>query len=331
MQELLSLASFIILLLITSCETNQEQIKGQLNQTDLSSREKYHLLHGDITGMANLNALSGPVDSNCFNGEQVFTEAQPTINNGFLGPIERPKASDNANVTYRKCLNWAKVSAIKSPPIRTLTVSYEGLLSYSGSYANKMYKYYDELAEGKSPRPPNKAAMSFVASNIIRPNLNQVGSKSDFLLLPHKDTTMKPYVSESCIKAWREVHGSAFKLNIIGHSFGGNSARKLMQSLKKNTPELNNIEMFLVDARSSNPLNYVTNFKTEDNVRRNSVFFQKGLVMPGYAFDGQNTTNTQLRGRDIPFINSRCGGLNRHGRTTCAPRVHSAFQNMMRR
>ncbi|MCF8059923.1 MAG: hypothetical protein K9K67_11540, partial [Bacteriovoracaceae bacterium] len=248
-----------------------------------------------------------------------------------LTPIDRPRDGESAESTYRKCLNWARTSAQKSPPVRTLTVGYEGLMSYSSSYANKMYKYYDDLAAGINAAMPGKATMSYVASNIIRPNLRESVNKSDFLLLPHTDTTMKPYVAESCIKAWKEVHGSQFKLNIVGHSFGGNSSRKLMQSLNENHPNVTNIEMILVDARSSNPLNYVTNFTTENNVSRNSVFYQKGLVMPGYPFSGPNTSNTRLRGSDLPFINSRCGGLNSHARTTCSPQVHSAFQRMMAR
>ena len=314
-----------------SCESGKEEFKGQLKQTDLSPREQNYVMHGEVERVANPSYLSGPTGSDCFRQKEVVTREKPIKTYEALEPIDRPEAGDSAQVTYKKCLNWAKVSALRNPAIRTLTINYEGLASYSGGYAEKMYQYYDDLADGKNARDPGKAMMSFMASNIIRPNLKSSVNKSDFLLLPHTDTTSKPYVSESCIKAWREVHGADFKLKIMGHSFGGNSSRILMQSLKENQPDLKNIEMLLVDARSANPLNYVNNFKTEDNIRKSTVFFQKGLVMPGYPFDGPNTTNTQLSGNDIPNVSTQCGGLNIHARTTCSPRVQQAFQNMMNR
>ena len=131
--------------------------------------------------------------------------------------------------------------------------------------------------------------MSFLAKRLIAPSLRRHYSEVELLLLPETSENRERSVARECAQAWRQVHGSALRLLVLGHSFGGYSALRLAKKLKADGISVD--AMLTVDARTT-PSNY-RHFITPSNVRAHHNFFRKGF-MPGYAIEG--AVNKRLRG-----------------------------------
>lgn len=195
------------------------------------------------------------------------------------GALERPVASTSLKRTSSMCRTWA--SEAKKKGIKTLIVSFEGLVSYSDSAAHKTYEYLDEVRAGKAPKAPSLGGMNFVAKNVILPHMRRIAQKSELLLLSEASQRKDKTVGESCVRAWHSVYGNSLRLMIMGHSFGGYASLRLAKAVE-NTVIVDS--MLTMDARAMpNEYRY---FETPSNVREHYNYFHKGLMLPGYAVDG---------------------------------------------
>ena len=239
--------------------------------------------------------------------------------------FQRATANDSPQSAYNKCLNWAQVIANQKSSSNKLVIQYEGLAGYSSKLASNLYKYQEDLLAGQRPSMPPQVSAFSAAQNTMRLNMKDYYKRINYLLLPH-DTSVE--VSLKCIEAWSYIYGNDLKLKIIGHSFGGNAARKIVQSLDQKYPQIQNIDMLILDSRSA-PLGYNTSFRTTHNVRQNNVYFQKGMF-PGYKYKGPHTTNhPKITSKDLKSIKVPCKGSNAHMKMTCTPRVQKAYRAIL--
>lgn len=201
--------------------------------------------------------------------------------NIFAGTL-RPTGKSKLGQVSKSCSKWAKASNKKG--VNQLIVVFEGLSSFSQSYANRTYALYDLALKGKLKRSKTrKAPMNFVMKNLIGPEMNQIVKRSEILLLSEKtQRKKKASVASTCVNEWSSVYSGQLDIVIIGHSFGGYSAINLSQRLHENDIPVKAV--FTMDARTY-PNKY-KEFWTPKNVGRHINHFQKGVWMPGYKVKG---------------------------------------------
>ncbi|MCA8920327.1 MAG: hypothetical protein KDD82_00885, partial [Planctomycetes bacterium] len=164
------------------------------------------------------------------------------------------------------------------------------LASFSQGYANQLYGYQDRLRAGEDARPPRGPALSsYVGQHLIVPSLG-VGGGPDVLLLGEHTETAQASVAEPVVLAWREVHGSALKLVVVGHSFGGLSALRLTKKLRARGVAVQ--QLLTLDARTLPGLYGL--FVTPPGVGAHHNYFQRSLWLPGYPIEGAQ--DHRLRG-----------------------------------
>ncbi len=197
-----------------------------------------------------------------------------------LHALERPVASTNLGRVNSMCESWAKKS--KNDGLSTLIVSFEGLVSYSDSAAEKTYAYLDQVRAGKrSLKKPSLGSMNFVAKNVLLPHMGEIAKDSELLLLSEASQRKDKTVGESCVRAWHKVYGNSLRLVVLGHSFGGYASLRLAKSLEGSVTV---DSMLTMDARAM-PNEYRF-FETPSNVSEHYNYFHKGPIMPGYAVEG---------------------------------------------
>lgn len=244
--------------------------------------------------------------------------------------IRKPNPSDKPQAVYRQCAHWAKVALSSKTPAKRLVLQFEGLAGYSRSLARELYRYQEELLLGRRSKVPKQVSVFSGAQNTMRVNMSDYYKGIEYLLLPFDtDTEMVA----RCVTAWSDVLGRDFKLKVAGHSFGGDGARRLVQYLDKHVPQVQEIDMIVLDSRA--PLTgYSPGFWTPGNVRRNDVFLQKSLVLPGYTYKdkgGLTINHPKIVRKDIRAIKVPCKGSNNHMKMTCTPRVQKAYRDFLSR
>ncbi len=216
------------------------------------------------------------------------------LTSAFAAPIQRPLPGASASEVKSSCSNWA-LSA-KSRGSQQLVIAFEGLGAFRKKAAKKLYKYHDELLKGTQVKRPGRTSMGFVADNILIKNLEKNFSKNSFLNLSHKGEGKKDSVSFGCFKEWHKIFGNELDLVLVGHSFGGPAAKRLMNTIAEEVPNFKINGMLSIDPRLKNK------FVTRSNVKKHFVFYQKGFLR-GYPYKdsrgGSFTVNTRVRGKDI--------------------------------
>ena len=194
----------------------------------------------------------------------------------------RPNSKTKLSAVKSSCSQWSKTS--KQRGISQLIIAFEGLSSFSQSYANKTYELYEAQKSGRSQNTKLKrAAMNFVMKNLIAPHMGEVVKESEILLLSEKtQRAKKASVASTCVESWKAVYGDQLQIIIVGHSFGGYSAINLSQRLQEKNISVKTV--FTMDARTY-PGKY-KEFWRPDNVEQHINHFQKGAWMPGYRVKG---------------------------------------------
>jgi hypothetical protein len=194
----------------------------------------------------------------------------------------RPTGKSKLSQVRSSRSKWAKYSNKRG--VDQLIVVFEGLSSFSQSYANKTYALYDLASKGKlKGSKTRKAPMNFVMKNLIGPQMSQIAKRSEILLLSEKTQRKKSAsVASTCLAEWSNTYNGQLDIVIIGHSFGGYSAINLSQRLHENSIPVKAV--FTMDARTY-PNKY-KEFWTPKNVNRHINHFQKGVWMPGYKVKG---------------------------------------------
>lgn len=183
----------------------------------------------------------------------------------------RPLPRASASEVNQSCLIWAKKSE------GNLVVAFEGLGAYRKKAAEKLYKYQDLLKLGKKAVKPKNGSMAYVTDNILIKNLTKTFDKTEILILPHSGEGDANSTSFNCVKAWHKVHKDDLNLIILGHSFGGNAAKRLMNTL------FEKISTFKVKAMLSLDPRLKSKFITKPNIKKHYVYYQKGFLR-GYPF-----------------------------------------------
>lgn len=215
-----------------------------------------------------------------------------SLNNSFA--IERPFPNTSKKDVISNCHDWAIDSLNNNR--NTFVMAFEGLATYKKKAAKKLYRYNDQLLLGENPAEPANKAFAFVTENIIKKNLRALYKKSDFLVMPHGGEGKKNSNSLLCTLEFIKVHQNNLNLIIVGHSFGGPAAKRLMNSLEKIVPNFEIRNMLSLDPRLK------SKFVTKPNVQKHHVYYQKGAFR-GYPYSdprgGSYTINTHIPGRDI--------------------------------
>ncbi len=183
----------------------------------------------------------------------------------------RPLPGTTLGEVNRDCLLWASKSDGQ------LVVAFEGLGAFRKKAAKKLYAYHDLLKKGGSVMSPSNGSMAYVTDNVLIKNLSQTYDKSEFLILPHSKEGKEKSISYQCVKAWHKVHKENLRLIIVGHSFGGNAAKRLMNTLFDKISNLKVKAMLSLDPRLK------SRFVTKANIKKHYVFYQKGFLR-GYPY-----------------------------------------------
>lgn len=173
------------------------------------------------------------------------------------------------------CFRWAQYA--KNRGSHQLVVAFEGLAAFKKKAGLRLYAYHDELLKnGDAPKPKN-TRMAYVTDNILINNLKENFLNSDFLILPYKRQGNVKSIAFKCVSRWHEVHKGQLRLILLGHSFGGPAAKRLMNTLDKELPQLKIAGMLSIDPRLK------SKFVTAKNVKKHYVYYQKGFLR-GYPY-----------------------------------------------
>lgn len=202
----------------------------------------------------------------------------------------RPLPGASLQEVAVNCSSWARSSN------KSLVVAFEGLGAFRKSAAKKLYQYQDSLKKGTSVQKPENGSMAYVTDNVLIKNLDQTFDKSEILVLPHSGEGDEKSISYNCVKAWHKVHQDNLKLIIVGHSFGGNAAKRLMNTLYKKFSKFKVKAMLSLDPRLK------SKFVTAPNIKKHFVYYQKGFLR-GYPYKDKRgeefTKNIVVPGRLI--------------------------------
>lgn len=188
-----------------------------------------------------------------------------------LYSAQRPLSGMKLDKVDRICESWAKSSDAK------LLVAFEGLGAYREKAALKLYKYQDLLVKNGDAVEPKNGSMAYVTENILKKNLTKTYDRTEVLVLPHSKEGKQKSVSYRCVKAWHKVHKEELSLVILGHSFGGNAAKRLMNTLNERIPNFKVKAMLSLDPRLK------SKFITKSNIKKHYVYYQKGFLR-GYPY-----------------------------------------------
>jgi hypothetical protein len=201
-----------------------------------------------------------------------------------------PSPSTSLAKVGESCMIWAKKNK------GNLVIAFEGLGAFRGKAAKKLYAYQDALKKGDNPALPKNESMAYVTDNLLIKNLDRTYNLTEVLSLPHSGEGKETSISFHCAKAWHAVHKDNFKLVILGHSFGGNAAKRLMNTLYKKLPKLKVKAMLSLDPRLK------SKFITKPNIKKHIVYYQKGFLR-GYPYKdsrgGNFTENIVVPGKLI--------------------------------
>ncbi|MCR9204636.1 MAG: hypothetical protein NXH75_08675 [Halobacteriovoraceae bacterium] len=291
----------LLIFLLCSCPNEDET---PIPTSGLRENAKNELMTGNLKGALNFQ-LSAP-RGEC-NEEGQFRSVTYTK--------ERPSDSNTPSENEAICTQRAQWA--KSQAINTLTVSFEGLGTYNDRFNKKFYNYYDALWEGKNPKTPTGFG-SHVSKNLITPNLKNDYRKSDFLAFSEKGGSK---TVQSCVAIYKRVIGPAFKLNIVGLSFGAGEALVLSEKLSEmkefGSEGLKVDNLMTMDLRGSARVGDIGprlrmngNFQTPGNVKKHMNFgrfnaaelavISPTLGYPGYrsrpsGVPGTQTTNHLMK------------------------------------
>ncbi|MFT6070950.1 MAG: hypothetical protein ACJAT2_001813 [Bacteriovoracaceae bacterium] len=227
----------------------------------------------------------------------------------------RPLPGESLGVVAKSCHLWAMESDKK------LVVAFEGLGAFRKKAALKLYKYQDQLKEGLRPEFPSGESMAYVTDNLLIKNLDQTFENTEFLVLPHSGEGQGKSISFECVKAWHKVHKENLRLVIVGHSFGGNAAKRLMNTLYKKLKGFKVKAMLSIDPRLK------SKFRTKENIKKHYVYYQKGFLR-GYPYKdsrgGEYTQNIVVPGS---LISGSEG--NNHANLTLYKEVQRTYLNLL--
>lgn len=193
-----------------------------------------------------------------------------------------PTAVDRSNPRA-----WAR--AARASGRTTLVVAFEGWLSFSSGYAKRLYRYQDRLRAGESPsRPLPPLFSSYVGKYLLAPELARRGGP-DVVIYPETSEFPLDSPALAMVLAWHREFGSALKLIVVGHSFGGHAALRLSRKLEARGVQVDHL--LTIDPRSRGQYDQ---FVTPGNVTENQNYYQRSPVLPGYPIDGAR--NHRLRG-----------------------------------
>tara|TARA_Y100000590_G_scaffold470711_1_gene668242 strand:- start:94807 stop:95601 length:795 start_codon:yes stop_codon:yes gene_type:complete len=232
---------------------------------------------------------------------------------------ERPLPGDGQKEVLDKCQNWANEA--KDRGTHQLVVAFEGLAAFKKKAAKKLYSYHDALLAGKNPKTPSGTSMAYVTDNLLIKNLRKHYEKTNILVLPHTKEGKPGSISFSCVSEWKKVFGQELDLILVGHSFGGPAAKRLMNSLNKQFPKLKISGMLSMDPRLKNK------FVTAPNVGKHFVYYQKGFLR-GYPYSDPRgegfTFNFHIKGKDISGSEG-----NNHANLTFYKGVQDTYLNLI--
>lgn len=298
--------TFSLIFLLCSCpEKDNEPIPTE----GLKTEAKDELLSGNLKGALDFQ-LAAPMGecaeetNNRTPSSAPYTKERPSLTKS---------KSENEKVCSQRA-EWAK-----SQGVNTLTVSFEGLGSYNAGFTKRFYKYYDELWQGKNPKAPSGLG-SHVARNLLTPNLKDDYRKSDFLAFSERGGSK---AVQGCVAIYKKIIGPAFKLNIIGLSFGAGEALVLSEKLSQMKDfgeqglQVNNL--MTMDLRGSarvgdmGPrLKMNGNFQTPGNVTNHMNFgrfdaaevayISPTLGYPGYRSRPSGVPGTQTTNHPMPTL-----------------------------
>lgn len=201
----------------------------------------------------------------------------------------RPFPKDSIQNANSICRTWSQNSKTKG--IKQLVMTFEGLAAFKKKGAKNVYRYYSDLKKGIDKKPAG-VSMAFVADNLVIKNLNKNYHKNEFLNMSHGSDE----VAYACLKSWIKTYGKSLDLVLVGHSFGGNAIKRIMNNLLKDFPQFKIKGMLSIDPRLKNK------FVTAPNVKKHFVFYQKGFLR-GYPYKDPRgegfTFNRRVRGKDI--------------------------------
>lgn len=295
---------------IMSCE------RGDVaSSSGLTPQASTLLSSGDITGAIN-RQVSGPTHSRNCSSSRAPASVSPVVEVVNQSYDERPSKLKSREKNDEICRKRAKLA--KSRGINSLTIGFEGLMTYSSSYARSFYRYYDKLWDGKRNARPPRSLGNFVGKDLFAPNLKNNYRRSDFLLLSERGGAG---FIDSCVAEYRREIGQNFKVNIVGLSFGAGEAMVLSEKLSEmkefGSQGIKVNKLMTMDLRGSERLGGVgprvmmnAGFRTPGNVRQHMNFgrfeaiepayFSPTVGYPGYRSRPSGQPGTQTINRLVP-------------------------------
>lgn len=304
------------MLFILACE--REQLN--LDDPSLSPEASERLQRGDLAGALNQH-LSGPTPP-C----PTLATQEPT--GQAYRPLPRPTASQSKEVRLNNCRQRARQA--KRLGMTNLTIGFEGLGSFSQSYANRFYDTYDKLKAGEQvSQLPTSGFGSHLGRLLLAPHLRESHRNNDFILLPERGGAE---AIKECVAIYRSEIGASFSLSILGISYGAGEAMVLAESLSSardfppNGIPVSNLVTF--DLRGSprvggyGPRTRMSGpFRTPPNVRRHQNYgrfsasellpVSPSLGFPGYRSQASPSPSSQTFNISIPATAGHTNQLKR--------------------
>jgi hypothetical protein len=317
---------FLSLFLFFACDDEEE---SPVPTTGLREEAKHELMTGNLKGALDFQ-LAAPI-GDCVDDKSQRTPASVSYTK------ERPSKSNSDSENEKICTQRAQWA--KSQGVNTLTVSFEGLGTYNNAFTKKFYGYYDELWEGKNPKPPGGIG-SHVARNLLTPHLKNDHRKSDFLAFSEKGGSK---AVQGCVAIYKRVIGSSFKLNVIGLSFGAGEAlvlsEKLSQMKEFGDQGLKVDNLMTMDLRGSARIGDVgprlkmnDNFQTPGNVTNHMNFgrfkaLEAAVISPTLGYPGYRSRSSGVPGTQT--TNHLMKTLTGHAAQVKTDVIQNYYQNLI--